>query len=178
MKRRGAFLLVLLVIAVAVWWRGRPVAAPVVAVAPRAEVSSPPPTTVPAPPPVGTRLLEGYGDPARPPERDLAAIALVMENFLLLNKGAAQRPLSANEEWAAALCGLDGRSERFLQDDDPALNQRGQLVDRWGTPLFFHAVGAGRWEVRSAGSDRAMWTADDLQRNSDGTLVRGSDAGR
>lgn len=179
MNKLGGWVLVLLFLfVVAGWWRARPGVAPAGAVAPRAEVSSPPPTTVPAPPPVGTRLLEGYGDPARPPERDLAAIALVMENFLLLNKGAADRPLSANEEWAAALRGADGRGERFLQDDDPALNDRGQLVDRWGTPLFFHAVGAGRWEVRSAGPDRAMWTADDLQRNSDGTVVRGSDAGR
>ncbi len=173
MKRLGAFLLVLLVIAVAVWWRSRPAATPVVAVAPRAAVSSPAPIPVPAPPPLGTRLLEGYGDSARPLERDLAAVALVMENFLLLNKGAVQRPLSANEEWAAALRGLDGRGERMLPDDHPALNDRGQLVDRWGTPLFFHAVGAGRWDVRSAGPDRAMWTGDDLQRNSDGTLARG-----
>lgn len=173
MKKLAAFLLVLLLIAVAVWCSSRPAATPVVAVVPRAEVSSPPPAVVSAPPPVGTRLLEGYGDPARSPERDLAAMALVMENFLLLNKAAAARPLSANEEWAAALRGLDGRSERFLQDGDPVLNQRGQLVDRWGAPLFFHAVGGGRWDVRSAGPDRTMWTADDLQRNADGTLARG-----
>jgi len=25
------------------------------------------------------------------------------------------------------------------------------LVDRWGTPLFFHAVGKGRYVLRSAG---------------------------
>ena len=174
MKRLGAFLLVVVVIAAAVWWRSRPAVSPVVAVGPPAVVSSPPPAALPAPPPVGTRLLEGYGDPARPPERDLAAMALVMENFLLLNKGAATRPLSANEEWAAALRGLAGWSERFLPADHPALNRRGQLVDRWGTPLFFHAVGAGRWEVRSAGPDRAMWTADDLQRNADGTLAHGA----
>ena len=141
MKKLGGWLLVLLLLAaLAVWWRARPAGAPAVSVAPRAVVSSPPPAASPAPPLVGDRLLQGYADPARPPERDLAAVALVMENFLLLNKGAAQRPLSANEEWAAALRGLDGRSERVLPDDHPVLNRRGQLVDRWGTPLFFHSV--------------------------------------
>lgn len=174
MKRRGGWLLVLLfLVAVAGWWRARPVAAPVAEAVPRVPVSSPAPAARPAPPPVGTRLLEGYGDSARPPERDLVAVALVLENYLLLNKGAAARPLSANEEWAAALRGLDGRSERFLPDDHPALNARGQLVDRWGTPLFFHAVGAGRWDVRSAGPDGRMWTEDDLQRNADGTFTAG-----
>jgi hypothetical protein len=44
-------------------------------------------------------------------------------------------------------------------------------VDRWGTPLYFHAISRDRLEVRSAGPDKVMWTEDDVQRQSDGTFL-------
>lgn len=125
-------------------------------------------------PPVGDRILEHYASPLQSPERDLISMALLMENYLLLVKNADRRPLSANEDWAAALAEPSPGDERYLSGDHPALNQQGQLVDRWGTPLFFHAVGKGRFDVRSAGPDRQLWTDDDLQRAGDGTLHRGA----
>jgi len=36
------------------------------------------------------------------------------------------------------------------------------LVDAWGTPYFFHQLAAMEMEIRSAGPDKVMWTADDL----------------
>jgi len=62
-----------------------------------------------------------------------------------------------------------------LPDQHAALNARGQLVDRWGTPLFFHALGNGRFEIRSAGPDRKLWTADDIHRNADGSFYNGAE---
>lgn len=139
-----------------------------------ASVSRSPAPAEPAPL-LGDTILENYAQPDQPPERDLATLAGLMENSLILSKGAAGRPLSANEEWARLLRGADGTGERYLSDQHPALNADGQLVDRWGSPLFFHAVGQGRFELRSAGPDRILWTEDDLHRNSDGTLRRGPD---
>ncbi len=98
-----------------------------------------------------------------------------MQNSLLLLKSTANRPLSANEDWAAFFRGANSARERFLPDRHPALNAAGQLVDRWGTPLFFHALGAGRYEIRSAGPDRLLWTDDDLHRGADGSFRRGAD---
>ena len=96
----------------------------------------------------------------------------LMENSLLLLKSAANRPLSANEDWADLFRGKNAAQEEFLPAQHVALNDKGQLIDRWQTPLFFHALGGGRYEIRSAGPDKAMWTTDDIQRNSNGTFLR------
>jgi hypothetical protein len=42
------------------------------------------------------------------------------------------------------------------------MNSNGELMDRWGTPIFFHALSKDQMEIRSAGPDRVMWTADDV----------------
>jgi len=94
---------------------------------------------------------------------------------LLLLKSAGNRPLSANEDWADLLRGKNFARERFISDTNAALNARGQLIDRWGTPLFFHALGGGRCEIRSAGSDKTLWTVDDVHRNADGSFRRGAE---
>lgn len=121
----------------------------------------------------GERILARYGDPARPPEEDLHGIAHTLENFALLVKGDNPIPLGANEEIAAALRGKNRGKLRSLPDEHRAFNAGGQLVDRWGTPLFFHAQSRDRIDIRSAGPDRKMWTADDLHRTPDGRFLRG-----
>lgn len=121
---------------------------------------------------LGLTILRGYADTNLPPENDLVLMSRLMENSLLLLKSAANRPLSANEDWADLLRGKNGAREEFLPAQHVALNDKGQLIDRWQTPLFFHALGGGRYEIRSAGQDKQMWTADDIQRNSNGTFLR------
>jgi hypothetical protein len=133
------------------------------------------PVAIPSQTPlIGESILKGYADTNLPPENDLTLISHLMDNFTLIVKSAADRPLSANEDWAAALRGFNPAHERFLPDTHLALNADGKLVDRWGTPLFFHALGARRFELRSAGPDRKLWTADDLHRNADGSFRRGA----
>jgi hypothetical protein len=121
---------------------------------------------------LGETILRGYADPDVPPEHDLTLMARLMENSLLLLKSAANRPLSANEDWADLFRGRNAAHEEFLPAEHIALNEKEQLIDRWQTPLFFHALGGGRYEIRSAGPDREMWTDDDLQRNANGTFLR------
>lgn len=125
---------------------------------------------------LGLTILRGYADTNLPPENDLILMSRLMENSLLLLKSAANRPLSANEDWADLLRGKNGAREEFLPAQHVALNDKGQLVDRWQTPLFFHALGGGRYEIRSAGPDKSLWTADDIQRNSNGTFLRATNA--
>jgi hypothetical protein len=121
---------------------------------------------------LGETILCGYADTNLPPENDLTLLSRLMENSLLLLKSAANRPLSANENWADLFRGKNGAREEFLPAQHVALNDQGQLVDRWQTPLFFHALGGGRYEIRSAGPDGKLWTEDDLQRNANGTFLR------
>jgi len=125
---------------------------------------------------LGATILRDYANTNLPPENDLTLMSRLMENSLLLLKAAANRPLSANEDWADMFRGKNAAREEFLPAQHVALNAQGQLVDRWQTPLFFHALGAGRYEIRSAGPDRQMWTADDLQRNANGTFLHASNA--
>ena len=124
---------------------------------------------------LGETILRDYASPKFPPQNDLTLMSRLMENALLLLKSAGNRPLSANEDWAGLLRGQNYAHERFLPDQCVALSADGKLVDRWGTPLFFHALGNGRFELRSAGPDKKLWTADDIHRNADGSFRRGAD---
>ncbi len=134
--------------------------------------ASPPPGSTPLP---GETILRGYGDAHFPPENDLTLMSHLMDNSLLILKSAANRPLSANEDWADLFRGKNSAHERWLPDQSVALNAQGQLVDRWKTPLFFHALGGGRYEIRSAGPDGKLWTTDDIHRSADGRFRHGSE---
>ncbi|MEZ0388203.1 MAG: hypothetical protein ACAI34_14115 [Verrucomicrobium sp.] len=120
-------------------------------------------------------ILQAYAKPDSRPEDDLHAIAHAFENLILLVKGGDPFRIGANEEFAAALRGKNRAQMRFLPDSHPAFNAQGQLVDRWDTPLFFHASSHDRIDVRSAGPDRKLWTEDDLQRQHDGQFLKGKD---
>ncbi len=123
---------------------------------------------------IGENILRDYAKTNLPPENDLTLIARLMDNFTILVKSSPNRLMSVNEDWAAAFVGNNSANERFLSDQHASLNAKGQLVDRWHTPLFFHALSARQFEIRSAGPDRILWTDDDIHRNPDGSFRRGS----
>lgn len=134
--------------------------------------SAPPAKTEPL---IGEIILRDYATPVTSPENDLTSLAHLMDNFTLLVKSASTLPLSANEDWAAALRGENPAHERFLPDHHIALDTQGRLVDRWGTPLFFHALGSRQFELRSAGPDKKLWTDDDVHRNANGSFRHGAE---
>ena len=120
---------------------------------------------------VGEAILQDYAASSATSQQDLTLVSHLLENFALLVKGNDPLPLGANEEIAAALRGRNRLQQRFVPDTSPLFNAKGQIVDRWGTPLYFHAISRDRLEVRSAGPDKVMWTEDDVQRQSDGTFL-------
>jgi hypothetical protein len=122
-------------------------------------------------PAIGNQILEYYASPSTTIQRDLTLIANVVENFSLLNKGDNPIPLGSNEEIAKALLGKNRSNLVFLSSASKALNGANQLVDRLGTPLYFHAESRDKVDIRSAGEDRVMWTADDVQRSYNGTFL-------
>jgi hypothetical protein len=72
-------------------------------------------------------------------------------------------PFGNNREITAKLNGGNSKQIVFLKEEDGMrINQRGELIDNWGTPFFFHQISGTEMEIRSAGPDRKMWTADDL----------------
>lgn len=70
-------------------------------------------------------------------------------------------PVGLNREITATLAGRNAFGLAWVRPDHPAINEKGELCDRWGTPFFFHQESASRMTVRSAGPDREMFTDDD-----------------
>ena len=142
----------------------------------RPERSTTPAKVTPPPPqqPVGSEILKNYGKAIQSPQQDLSDMHHTLGNFSLLVKGTNPIPLGANEDIANALRGRNSAKLRFLPDDAPCFNTQGQLVDRWQSPLFFHANDLQRVDIRSAGPDRRMWTADDIHRRYDGQFIKGA----
>ncbi len=116
---------------------------------------------------VGEKILSHYAESNSTPHQDLTLLSHLLDNFRLGAKGEAL-PLGSNAEMAAALRGEGRVKLALLPPGHRAFDAAGRLIDRWGTPLFFHVESADRIAIRSAGPDREMWTADDLQRNPDG----------
>lgn len=71
-----------------------------------------------------------------------------------------------NAAFVRALSGHNPGRIALLPPDHPAIDAEGQLLDRWGKPFFFHLLGRDALEIRSAGPDRQLYTADDLVKGS------------
>jgi hypothetical protein len=94
-----------------------------------------------------------------PADRAMEALRTTLRNYGQRFKG---NPVGNNAEITAALNGDNPRQAIFIDPAIHAINGRGELVDAWGTPYFFHQLSGMEMEIRSAGADRTLWTADDL----------------
>jgi hypothetical protein len=73
-----------------------------------------------------------------------------------------ENPVGTNPEITGALEGDNPKHINFLKQDGNRVNAKGELVDPWGTPYFFHQISGHEMEIRSAGPDRMMYSGDDL----------------
>jgi hypothetical protein len=87
---------------------------------------------------------------------------LVRDYQQSVQRKGSNPPLGFNEEITRALTGRNPLELAFISSMHPAINARGLLCDRWGTPYHFHPVAQDRIEVRSAGPDERLFTADDV----------------
>lgn len=74
-----------------------------------------------------------------------------------------------NAAFVNALTGNNPLRLAFIDRTHPAINARGELVDRWGKVFVFHLVSRDRIDVRSAGPDGELYTTDDLVKASPGS---------
>ncbi len=114
-------------------------------------------------------LVESYPPgmpPPRPAEIDNPELAAEFEKIhLMLREYRAltgENPVGTNREIMKALMGENPKGARFGPPEGQSLNENGELIDRWGTPYFFHQMTKDWMEIRSAGPDRRMWNEDDL----------------
>ena len=91
----------------------------------------------------------------------------VLENVRTAIHNYGQRfggnPVGNNAEITRALGGKNPGQVNYLNADAGLrVNEKGEMIDAWGTPFFFHQLSGTVMEIHSAGPDKKMWTADDL----------------
>ena len=113
------------------------------------------PTPAAPPPPVTAESA------ASPDIRtDLEEVLTALRDF---RNNLGGNPVGTNAEITKTLLGDNLKQIKVPIPTGSRVNARGELCDRWGTPYFFHQLSRDKMEVRSAGPDRQMWTADDRQ---------------
>ena len=73
-----------------------------------------------------------------------------------------QNPVGTNAEIMKALMGGNPHQATLGPPPGQVLDAKGELIDPWGTPYFFHQLSGDDMEIHSAGPDKVMWTQDDL----------------
>ncbi|MCC6355175.1 MAG: hypothetical protein IT577_14885 [Verrucomicrobiae bacterium] len=122
-------------------------------------------TTQPPPRPAPVRRVlaetQRLNSPETSPQEDAVMLGELIRAFRRNSKG---NPVGDNDEITAQLLGRHPRAPAvgLIDPNNPAIDDQGRLIDRWGTPYFFHALSANQMEIRSAGPDRTMWTPDDV----------------
>ncbi|MEM7148136.1 MAG: type II secretion system protein GspG, partial [Verrucomicrobiota bacterium] len=106
--------------------------------------------------------------PGEDPVEDLQIISNVLDSYRTIFQ---ENPIAGtNVEVMTALTGDNEYDLVFIDPDHPAINEDGELTDRWGTPFFFHAVSSKQpIDVYSAGPDKERGTGDDIAISERGT---------
>ena len=136
--------------------------------------TSPAPADSPAPPPPLPSFSAAPSPPLRnrkpspaptpfapPEEADIAeadSVNLMLRDYRTL---AGENPVGTNAEIMAAVMGGNAKQATLGPPEGMKLNDKGELIDRWGTPYFFHQLSRDHMEIRAAGPDKILWTEDD-----------------
>jgi hypothetical protein len=114
-------------------------------------------------------LIAADAPSAPPPRRvsdvdpDLAGdfdqITLMFRNYRTIT---GENPVGTNAEIMKSIMGGNPKGATLGPPEGQSVNENGELIDRWGSPYFFHQLRKDQIEIRSAGPDRRMWNDDDL----------------
>ncbi|MBL9188201.1 MAG: hypothetical protein JNK23_12020 [Opitutaceae bacterium] len=169
MRRTSAALVIAIALGIALWffWPRRAPLAPGAVLAPSA--ATPSASAAPAArPAIGderpiegeSRIADALNAPGGDIRADLRILNEVFETWQT-NFPATGNPVGENAEITAALTGDNVHRFAFIPRGHRAVNARGELTDRWGTPFRFHQISGQQMEIRSAGPDRRFLTDDD-----------------
>lgn len=89
---------------------------------------------------------------------EIDKVGLMLRDYRTI---AGENPVGTNAEIMGAVMGGNEKHATLGPPEGMKLNDKGELIDRWGTPYFFHQLSRDHMEIRSAGPDRVMWTDDD-----------------
>jgi hypothetical protein len=94
-------------------------------------------------------------------EEGRSATETVTKMITAFHTRMGENPVGTNAEITKSLMGGNPIHATF-SPDVPRLNAKGELIDPWGTPYFFHQISGDHMEIRSAGPDKIMGTSDDI----------------
>lgn len=124
-----------------------------------------------SPPSGESRLADELNAPAGTIQRDLRILNEVFETWQT-NFPRHGNPVGENFEITRALTGANELRFAFIPPGHRAINARGQLCDRWGTPFRFHQLSGQQMEIKSAGPDRIFNTSDDTAFSPETAVLR------
>lgn len=93
---------------------------------------------------------------------DLTRIHELWQDTMLLIKNIDSLPLADNRDFVLLWTGNNDQRVAWIPPEHPGVNESGELIDRWGSPIIIHRVSARVNELRSPGPDRQAYTADDV----------------
>ncbi len=128
-----------------------------------AAAASPSPAAPDSPDPLsaGSPLAADLNAPGGDAVRDVQTLHELLRQYLRILHHGQGPPIGDDIDLARALTGHNPMGLVAIPPGNPALSADGHLRDRWGTPYFIHPIGYGAFEIRSAGPDRKLFTADD-----------------
>lgn len=99
------------------------------------------------------------GSPDAGIEDDIGILEVLLDSY---RRSLGSVPAGMNDQVVAALQGENLRGLVVFPSKHAALSPKGELLDRWGTPYWFHAQSSKQMDVISAGPDKQFGTADDV----------------
>ncbi|MBJ7283770.1 MAG: hypothetical protein JHD00_01610 [Akkermansiaceae bacterium] len=170
-NRSRIFLIIILTSAVGLWWSQRESTRKVNQtedkrlekpfIVPQSAMESL--STALAPPTQNYKTAES-ADSLSQPQRLLvfAAIDNLEFTFRDFSNALGGNPVGTNAEITSALLGDNLKQVKLPLPEGSTRNEAGELCDPWQTPWFFHQISGSKMEIRSAGPDMELYTADDF----------------
>jgi hypothetical protein len=101
---------------------------------------------------------EAFAPPDEEAMIEIDKVSLMIRDFRTI---AGENPVGTNAEIMSAIMGGNAKQAKLGPPEGVKLNEKGEIIDRWGTPYFFHQLSRDHMEIRSAGPDKVLWTDDD-----------------
>ena len=111
---------------------------------------------------VGSRTFVPKAPPPTPEPQaaiELDKVRLMLRDYRTLYH---ENPVGTNAEIMKAVMGGNPKQAQLGPPEGQSMSANGELLDRWGTPYFFHQLSSDLMEIRSAGPDKTLWTSDDI----------------
>ena len=133
---------------------------------PTASATKPPRTS-----PLALRLNAADGTV----NEDVETLHGLIGQYFIAIQNRPGRPIGDTRDLVRVLTGSNPLRLTFISADHPAIGPQGHLLDRWGTPYQLHQNSSRSIDVRSAGPDRQLYTADDVVNETAVPRQRGGD---